>query len=74
MKDIENMIDSMEIETGSSSEAFSSSKEMHFEQCVLCGAQTHIPKGLRISQRCGYIEGVGQLCMNCFRTIRGKDK
>ena len=39
------------------------------EKCVLCGSETNIPRDLHIDFRTGYVEGVGQLCINCFIEI-----
>lgn len=39
-------------------------KEM--ETCVLCNKVTEVPKDLHIDFRDYYIEGVGQLCQDCY--------
>ena len=41
-------------------------KEKEMEHCILCGVETHVPLDLHIDYRDYYIEGVGQLCYNCF--------
>lgn len=41
-----------------------------FENCVLCGKQTYIPVNVPITARQGYIEGVGQLCVECNHKIK----
>ena len=43
------------------------SEEM--ERCVLCWRLTDVPKTRPVSQRIGYIEGVGQLCESCYCTL-----
>ena len=48
--------------------------ESLFEVCILCGKLTYIPKKTPIAVRQGYIEGAGQLCMECFYKIKGKGK
>ncbi len=37
------------------------------ERCVLCGCETEVSESLPIEFRSEYVEGVGQLCPNCFR-------
>lgn len=45
-----------------------------FERCVLCGKQTHIPVDTPIAARQGYIEGIGQLCPDCYQRINSREK
>lgn len=37
------------------------------EKCVLCGVETTYEVSVPVDYRTGYIEGVGQLCFNCFK-------
>ena len=39
------------------------------EKCVCCGIDTGVPRDLHISHRQCYIEGAGQLCANCYRSM-----
>ncbi|MBR3431156.1 MAG: hypothetical protein IKG87_13760 [Clostridia bacterium] len=42
---------------------------MDFEKCCICGKTTAIRYDTPICQRTGYMEGAGQLCMDCYRDI-----
>ena len=44
-------------------------KEIVYEKCVLCGAETKIPNTMPIEGREDYIQGCGQLCTSCRRKI-----
>lgn len=35
--------------------------------CISCGKETSYSKDVHIDMRYGYIEGAGQLCINCYR-------
>lgn len=35
------------------------------DKCVLCGVETLFDEDDHIDVRYGYVEGVGQLCVNC---------
>jgi hypothetical protein len=35
------------------------------EMCVSCGAETSYKKGTNVIFRHGYIDGAGQLCLEC---------
>ena len=37
-----------------------------YEVCILCGKKTPVKFDTDISERVGYISGVGQLCMKCY--------
>jgi len=37
------------------------------EICVSCGKETEVDIRTHIDFRVGYIEGVGQLCLDCFK-------
>lgn len=39
------------------------------EKCVICGKDTGIPVDLDISLRTSYIEGAGQLCIDCYKDL-----
>jgi len=43
--------------------------EKEYDCCVLCGCQTSYLKDTPVSERYGYIEGGGQLCLNCFKNL-----
>ncbi len=40
-----------------------------YEECVLCKCKTTIKKDWPIEKRYGYVEGVGQLCYNCYKKL-----
>lgn len=37
------------------------------EKCILCGKETSVDVTTHIDHRVGYIEGAGQLCVECYR-------
>ena len=39
------------------------------DKCVICGKETIYDKNLNIDERIGYVIGVGQVCLECFKTI-----
>lgn len=39
------------------------------EKCVICGEDTGIPVDQDISLRTSYIEGAGQLCVDCYKDL-----
>jgi hypothetical protein len=39
---------------------------MNKEKCVICGKETPYDFETHIDMRIGYIEGVGQCCINCM--------
>ena len=41
-------------------------KEIEFEKCVNCGAETDVPIDQHIDLRKNYVEGAGQLCPGCY--------
>ena len=41
-------------------------KEIKTEKCVLCGRLTSVPIDLHVDMRYFYVQGVGQLCYECF--------
>jgi|LauGreDrversion4_2_1035121.scaffolds.fasta_scaffold564982_3 hypothetical protein len=38
------------------------------DKCVMCSEETQYDFSTHIDLRTGYIEGVGQLCFNCYAT------
>ncbi len=42
---------------------------IEFENCVMCGRATDIPRNMPIDMRTGYMDGAGQLCRECFRKM-----
>jgi len=38
------------------------------DKCVMCSDETQYDFSTHIDLRSGYIEGVGQLCFNCYST------
>lgn len=36
------------------------------DKCIICGAETLFDVTDHVDLRYGYIEGAGQLCINCF--------
>lgn len=37
-----------------------------YESCVMCEKETNVDKNSHISTRTTYIEGAGQLCIECY--------
>lgn len=46
--------------------------EIVFDFCVCCGETTGYKSDVSIDERIGYIEGTGQLCLNCYRELYPK--
>ena len=44
------------------------------DECVMCGADTLYSKTDHIDNRLGYVEGAGQLCLDCYDDIYIKNK
>lgn len=40
--------------------------DTQFDNCVMCGNETQYKTSTHIDLRAGYVEGVGQLCGNCY--------
>jgi len=40
-----------------------------FEYCTICGQKTNIRRDENINNRIGYVEGVGQLCYDCYKRL-----
>lgn len=38
-----------------------------FETCIGCGEETNILRGENINNRFGYVIGLGQLCISCYK-------
>lgn len=47
---------------------------LEYDLCVLCGKMSEYTKETPIDQRVGYIEGAGQLCLECYQFVYLKDK
>lgn len=45
-------------------------KNVIYEECVLCHAQTDVPIDLSVKERENYIYGIGQLCLRCFGKMK----
>lgn len=45
-------------------------KNVVYEECVLCHAQTDVPIDLSVNKRENYISGIGQLCLKCFGKMK----
>lgn len=43
-----------------------------YEECISCKDVTGVPKALDVQKRLYYIEGVGQLCRDCWETLYPK--
>ena len=41
------------------------------DKCVSCGTETLYDKEHHIDFRIGYVEGAGQLCLDCYGKIYG---
>jgi len=41
------------------------------DKCIICYCETIYNKEEHINQRIGYIEGAGQLCLECWDKIYG---
>ena len=44
------------------------------DKCNCCGVETPYDKETHIDNRIGYIEGAGQLCLDCYDKIYIKPK
>jgi hypothetical protein len=44
------------------------------DKCVSCGSETPYDKTDHIDFRLGYVEGAGQLCLDCYEKIYMKPK
>ena len=44
------------------------------DKCVFCGEESLYDKDDHIDTRIGYIEGAGQLCLDCYEEIYIKPK
>ena len=45
-------------------------KKEETEKCILCGRDTGVLRSTPIDQRAYYIEGCGQLCLGCHRSLK----
>jgi hypothetical protein len=48
---------------------FEARRRSDTEHCVICKDDTQVPKTLDINDRSLYIEGVGQLCYDCYERV-----
>ncbi len=46
------------------------SDHVNTEKCILCGNDTEIPVSAPIDYRKYYIQGCGQLCKDCYHTLK----
>lgn len=46
-------------------------KNDKFETCVMCGKETDVLKVSHINNRTTYVEGAGQLCVECYTKVYG---
>ena len=46
--------------------------EYEMEECIICGVETNEPINKHIDFRNFYVEGVGQLCIECGKKFEGK--
>ena len=44
------------------------------DKCVSCGVETPYDKTDHVDFRLGYVEGAGQLCLDCYDNIYIKSK
>jgi DNA-directed RNA polymerase subunit RPC12/RpoP len=44
------------------------------DKCVSCGVETLYDKTDHVDFRLGYVEGAGQLCLDCYEKIYMKPK
>ena len=44
------------------------------DKCVICKKDSHHNKDEHIKVRIGYIEGAGQLCLDCYESIYMRTK
>ena len=44
------------------------------DKCVSCGVETSYDKTDHVDFRLGYVEGAGQLCLDCYEKIYMKPK
>jgi hypothetical protein len=43
------------------------------DQCIICSAKTQYARNTHIDNRKRYVEGVGQLCVECYDDINTKN-
>lgn len=53
---------------------FKETDEPEYDCCVLCGAKTAYTRDTPVDQRGGYIEGAGQLCADCYKSVYGRSR
>ncbi len=40
-----------------------------YDLCVSCSKKTQYPTNTHVDARIGYVEGVGQLCIECYKKV-----
>jgi hypothetical protein len=50
--------------------SFLKKKEELYETCAICKCKTNIKRNQPIEERHCYMEGAGQLCYECYRSIK----
>ena len=48
-------------------------KQMN-DLCVLCGRETIYGRDVPVTSREHYVEGVGQLCPDCYKKVYGEEE
>lgn len=46
--------------------------KMRKDRCILCEKETPWPEGLPVEYRSNYVQGVGQLCSQCWDATGGR--
>jgi len=45
------------------------SRLQEYEKCVVCRSQTKVLKSVAVNERSCYVEGLGQLCQDCYKNV-----
>ena len=54
-------------ESGKIKNNFKSATDDSYEICISCKSQTDILRSTNIDHRYGYVVGLGQLCISCYK-------
>ena len=54
-------------ESGKIKDNFKSATDDSYEICINCKSQTDILRSTNIDHRYGYVVGLGQLCISCYK-------
>ena len=54
-------------ESGKIKNNFKSTTDDSYEICISCKSQTDILRSTNIDHRYGYVVGLGQLCISCYK-------